>query len=223
MHPSDLSGVQFGRLTVLTEAPKSGRRRMWVCRCECGNELTTKGDYLRSGDTKSCGCLNLERCSAMGRSNVKHGLRASRLYRIWSGMKQRTTNPGYHGWAGYGGRGISVCDEWLEFESFQSWAAAAGYGDSLTLERSDNNKGYSPENCRWATKKEQQNNRRTNVVIEIDGERKTVAQWAELSGLSHSTLLKRYWAGVPADRLLEAPDRIKQAASALGSRARYAH
>ena len=169
----DLTDRRFGKLVVLSRAdnhrtPNGRTHVMWNCKCDCGRLTTIKADSLRNGHTKSCGCLHDERCRQIGlkpSANAKHRASHSRLYHVWNGMIQRTTNKNRNRYKDYGGRGITVCPEWRDFTSFQNWAMNNGYDPKAefgkcTIDRIDNDKGYSPDNCRWVDMKTQSQNKR---------------------------------------------------------------
>lgn len=162
----DLTGRRFGRLTVLQRAETIKKRTMWLCRCDCGNEVAVEANNLKIGHTQSCGCLQKE---ATSKANTTHGMRASRLYRIWKCMHNRCYRKCYHGYKHYGGRGITICDEWVhDFRAFRDWALANGYNDYLSIDRIDNDKGYSPDNCRWVTMELQNKNKRAKNGYKIE-------------------------------------------------------
>ena len=159
----DLTGMIFGRLTVLGIANDEFNNVTWRCRCQCGNIIDVPAGYLKSGDTKSCGCLKHD---AVAKHNFVHGFSGEeRLYHVWKGMRERCNNPNSKSFKNYGGRGIRICDEWDSYLAFRNWALSNGYDESkpareCSIDRIDNGKGYSPDNCRWVDMATQAANRR---------------------------------------------------------------
>jgi hypothetical protein len=202
----NLVGQTFGRLTVIerTSNDKDGEAQ-WLCVCSCGNEnLVVARTYsLRGGKKTSCGCYHKERAR---QARTKHGESKSRLYKVWADMKQRCQNKNDTGYKRWGGRGIGVCKEWTDpntgFENFRNWALSNGYKEELTIDRIDNNGNYEPRNCRWATDKEQGNNKRNNHLIEFDGKTQTLQQWADELGVPRDRLAMRLRRGWTIERSL---------------------
>lgn len=196
-------GNKYGRLTVVSRAENtlSGKSK-WLCVCDCGNHTNVRGSDLATGGVRSCGCIKKEVAARKGRARVTHGDSGTRLYRIWQGMKQRATYKNGGAYKHYGGRGVTVCDEWANsYAEFKNWSADHGYLDNLTIDRIDNNKGYSPDNCKWSTYKQQENNRRNNRKITVAGETHTVSEWSEISEISGATLCYRLNNGWPKEDL----------------------
>ena len=157
MRKIDMIGKKFGRLTVLSETKKkSGHNKIWLCKCDCGKLVEVQGDSLRSGHTKSCGCLQKEIVTIHG--DNRRG-KISRLYEIWRSMKSRCLNPKHKAYKYYGGKGIKIYNEWKnDYVAFKSWALTNRYQDDLTIDRINNDGNYCPENCRWIPKSENSRN-----------------------------------------------------------------
>lgn len=187
----DLTGKRFGRLLVLYRTENriiSGSTRVFYhCRCDCGREVDVQGGSLRNGLSHSCGCLQRESAKT-GNSKRTHGMTGTRIHRIWKGLNCRCNNKNHPKYSRYGERGITVCDEWSGsnkngFINFYKWAMENGYSDLLTIDRMNNDGNYCPENCRWTSVAEQDNNKSTNRYVSVDGQRKTVSQWSSIVGI----------------------------------------
>lgn len=149
---NDLTGDRFGRLVAVRVLGKKNGAYVWECLCDCGNTTFVCGSKLTNGHTKSCGCIRKE---GVRKPAYSHGLCNTRLYRIWSNIKSRCLNPKSDNYKFYGGKGITICEEWLHsFQAFYDWAMENGYKDGLTIDRKNSDDGYSPRNCQWITQSE---------------------------------------------------------------------
>ena len=183
----NLTGQKFERLTVISEAERDKYGAvMWLCRCECGTRKIIRGGHLLSGNTMSCGCLNKELLIKRSR---KHGMASTPIYKTWKSMRQRCYNPNDMHYKDYGGRGITICERWDKFKNFYEDMGEKPNG--LEIERMNNNQGYSPENCKWATPKENSRNKRNNRIIKYGGKSQCLAEWAEELGIERDTLWHR--------------------------------
>ena len=186
----DLTGQKFGCWTVLSRAKNSlqGHSR-WLCECDCGTQRVVLGNSLRRGESTNCGCVAKEK---LRKINTKHNKKRHPLYSVWIGMKKRCLNKNDHAYMYYGGRGVTIHNEWINhFQSFYNWAIKNGYKRNLTLDRIDVNGNYEPSNCRWTDKKTQARNRRSNFNITYNNETKCLTEWSEILGINRGTLKSR--------------------------------
>lgn len=199
--PKDISGMKFGKLTALKAVGKNGKGEyLWECVCDCGNRRTVNVSNLLLGRSTSCGC-----------SRSTHGMTNSSLFNVWRSMKERCINPNYPNYKNYGGRGITVCSKWLDsFEAFYQWAIHSGYEKGLQIDRTDNEKGYSPDNCRWVTALQNENNRRNNHLMTCDGETHTLAEWSRITGMPSTTIVTRLHRGKTIEEALKTPVQIRK-------------
>lgn len=184
MEKIDMIGRKFGKLTVLEECEERNKQNqiIYKCLCDCGNIHYVIGFNLRSGSVKSCGC-------SKGQS---HGKYKTRLYRIFHNMKTRCYNKNYYQYKDWGGRGIVICDEWLnDFMSFYDWSMEHGYQDNLTIDRINVDGNYEPNNCRWVDMKTQNRNKHNNACITYNGKTQTIMDWAKELNLKHNTIYQR--------------------------------
>lgn len=194
----DLTGLRFGRLTIVSRAENGNDSKpRWLCQCDCGNTSVVSSSNLKRNNARSCGCLKSELTSERTRT---HGLNGTRTHRSWTTMKSRCSNPKDSSFGNYRERGITVCDRWLKFENF--YEDMGDRPEDMSLDRIDNNSGYSKENCRWATQQEQGNNRRTNRFLDFEGKRQTVTQWASEIGVHRHTIYARLERGWTIEKAL---------------------
>lgn len=204
----DLRGQRFGRLRVIEldssrELNSKRYRTKWICVCDCGKETIVASDKLRSGHTKSCGCLRGEATGLLLRT---HGLTYHPLYSIWCGIKQRCYQPNHEHYHCYGGRGIQMCDSWkIDFVSFYEWAISSGWSKGLTIDRIDVDGNYCPENCRLADIETQANNKRNTRYITAFGKTMSLSQWSREYAIPIKTLSYRLNSGWPVEIALAKP------------------
>lgn len=198
----DLTGHKYGRLLVLHYAFSQNGKSHWLARCDCGVEKTYAGSEMRQGRAQSCGCLRQE----ILRAPRVHGMSYHKAYAVWRSMIDRCGLASHKAYPRYGGRGIHVCEQWRR--SFKAFWRDMGptYKKGLTIERIDNNAGYSKENCRWATRRDQARNTRSNRTIDTPQGQMLICEASELSGINVTTLCYRAGAGWPASRMFDPPD-----------------
>lgn len=199
----DLTGTKIGRLEVLRPIRIPNKERLYYeCRCDCGNTKVVGAQNLRLKMTQSCGCLQRKRATE---ANLRHGMSHTSIHNTWMGMRQRCENPKCEAYPSYGGRGIKVCSRWLIFENFSADMGVPPQ-KGMTLDRFPDNDGdYEPGNVRWATKKEQANNRRSSRLLTFGGETLTVSQWEDRQGFARGAISGRLWSGWTVERAITEP------------------
>lgn len=202
-----MTGQVYGRLTVVSRIASRSDHPRWECRCICGGVSIVSGDGLRRGSSRSCGCLQRELTAARSKTHGHTGNgQTTAEYQSWTQMRSRCLNPKHHAYANYGGRGISIDPRWSSFETFLEDMGARPSLDH-SLDRKDNNQGYGPNNCRWATDKEQRRNCRRSRMVSHDGRTQTLAAWAEETGFSRGVIFERLKRGWDPSRALSIAPR----------------
>ncbi len=188
------TGEIHGRLTVIGRST-AHKRTYWDCACQCGNNTTVRGDHLKEGRVSSCGCYSEE-------SHTKHGMARTAEYYAWQALRERCYNPKNKAYANYGGRGIMVCNEWND--SFSAFIADMGRRptDKHSIDRVDNNGHYCAYNCRWATAKQQVDNRRNNINYTMNGQTKCLKDWCRHYKIPYSTVRQRLSKGKSIEEAL---------------------
>lgn len=199
-----LEGQRFGKLLVIKEAGRNAKHEMyWECKCDCGNTYKADGSRLRSGETTDCGCAWKNKDKT---GNGKHNLCNTRFWTILHGMRCRCYNYKSPSYKDYGGRGITICDDWQDkehgLENFRDWAITNGYDESKSIDRIDVNGNYEPSNCRWSTPKQQSSNRRNNVLIDYNGEQVVLQSLADKFGIRGQTIMARLKKGMNIEEAL---------------------
>lgn len=187
-------GEKYNMLTCIGK-DESRDYRYYLFRCECGQIKSIIACNVKDGYTKSCGCRP-------NKGNTKHGMHGTKLYGIWKGIRERCNNPNTNRHHIYHDKGISICEEWNDFTNFSNWAMENGYEDGLTIDRIDVNGNYEPSNCRWATQKEQANNKSNSRYLSFNGETHTLGEWASITGISLRTIWKRLDSGWSVEEAL---------------------
>lgn len=194
-------GDKYNRLTAIKEIGYKNKRDMWLFQCDCGRTTIADRYQAITGRKKSCGCYFHDLLKS-GDNRRQHGMCGTRIYRIWKGIHQRCNAPiTDRNYKWYAARGIKVCEEWNDFNTFYEWAVNNGYDESLTIDRIDSNGDYEPSNCRWATFKQQANNKRNNHFVTINGETHTIIEWSEIKHIPKSTIYSKLRRNIPIEQI----------------------
>ena len=201
----DITGQKFNRLTPIKQVGKGKGGIKWLCKCDCGNETILSQYLIKSGMVKSCGCLLYE-----NDHTKTHQLSKTKLYRVWQAIKRRCFNKNCKDYKDYGGRGVTICQEWLnDFMNFYNWAMISGYKEDLSIDRIDVNGNYCPENCRWVSMIVQQNNKRNSKFVTYNNQTHTISDWGRILGIKASILYQRLKKGWSIERAFTTPPKNK--------------
>ena len=203
MTVKDITGKRFGRLVALRGVYIKYKKTKWWCLCDCGEKKKILLDSLLRGKTTSCGCYRREVVSSNKRT---HGFSNNNLYSRWLNMKNRCFNKNNLSYKNYGGRGITLCETWMDFNNFKDWSLSNGFKEGLTIDRIDNDKDYSPDNCRWVDRKVQVGNRRVTLKTTINGKEDTLSNHSETYKINYFTLVYRYNNGLRGHELIKRPN-----------------
>ena len=207
-HVKNIEGMRFGKLIVEKYIGIRKRQAIWLCKCDCGNETYTVARQLLSCGTLSCGCIQLQAAhDTCMKRNVTHGFsKKDPLYFIWKNMRYRCFNPNNKSYKNYGGRGITICKEWEDYTIFKKWAVSNGYNPKLSIDRIDNDGDYCPENCRWVTRKIQNNNKRSNVFLSYKGKTYSPKELAKIKNIPVHRIYDRRCAGWTDEKIITYPE-----------------
>lgn len=205
----EVVGNVYGHITVLADAERKGRNSRFVlCVCKCGTKKEFRMQLLKTGKTKSCGCVSHEMGAEKRRT---HGGTGTRLHNIWRSIKRRCYNPNERVYEYYGGKGVVMHDDWLfDFARFRDWSEKNGYSEDLTIDRIDNTGNYEPSNCRWVSMQVQSNNKSNNRMMKINGTTKTVADWSRFTGVNVKTIYNRLYSGYPEHASILSVEEFKE-------------
>ena len=191
MKMKDITGKRYGKLTVIKHLGLFKNLHWWECKCDCGNIMKSTVGRLNFKLAVSCGCGQREAARRICKERSRHNMKNTRIYNIWHSIKQRCFYKKSISFPSYGGRGITMCNEWLDFINFKDWALSSGYADNLSIDRKEVNGNYEPSNCRWFTSIQQANNRRNSNPITFNGKTLSLKEWSRIYNIKTPTLKNR--------------------------------
>lgn len=206
MNIEELINKKYGRLVIISYDTKKGNKHYVNCKCDCGNTKSIRFSRLKSGETKSCGCIRLENLEKLRHLNNlnRHGKSKDKLYSVYSSIKYRCYNVNANNYKHYGGKGVKVCDEWLnDFMKFYNWSHNNGYREGLSIDRIDVNGDYEPSNCRWADSTTQSNNKCNTIYLTYNNKTQSLSAWAKELSIPYGTAYSRFSRGKETNNILK--------------------